>query len=327
MSARRRAEMELLRKVGEGEYPTDYLLSRIRARRTLMITDWRRLLLGEPIRDLVLFRYGPVPDEDPEAVWRFLLKEFGSVYFQMNKDLRSFFAPFFLYAELRTVYICLRYAKGGQGGKAGRLLSFSLLSGKIREILGGGWELPLIVDRLGELLSQLSKGLGGLGTILEKRGLRGLEQRVTTAYLEYVVHSGLDPLMKEFFVSIIDSRNVLSLYKYIRSRGKTAPQFIEGGRITEKIYTGIAVKSDGSALEHLLLRLTGVRIEDQGIATVESSLYKMTTRLLRRAGREPLCAGVILDYLWRCSLEARNLSVLLYGSGIEKEVLAAEIVQ
>ncbi len=327
MSAGRRAEMELLRKVGEGEYPTDYLLSRIRARRALMITDWRRLLLGEPLRDLVLSRYGPVPEEDPEAVWRFLLKEFGSVYFQMNKDLRSFFAPFFLYAELRTVFICLRYAKGGEDGKIGGLLSLSLLSGNIREILGGGRDLPLIIDGLGEMLSPLSKEFAGLGIIFEKKGLRGIEQRVTTAYLEYVVHSGLDPLMKEFFVSIIDSRNVLSLYKHIRARGKAAPQFIDGGRITEKIYAGIAAKKDGSALEHLLLRITGFRIEDQGIATVESSLYKMTTRLLRRAGREPLCFGVILDYLWRCSLEARNLSVLLYGSHLEREVLAAEIVQ
>ena len=327
MSAKKYSDMELLRKVGEGEYPTEYLLSRIRARRALLISDWKGLLLSESVSDLIPSRYGTTTGDDPEAVWRFLLKEFGSVYSQMNKEMRRIFAPFFLYAELRTIFICLRYARGGEGGKIRRLLSFSLLSGNIREILGSGGDLSSIIEGLGDRLTSISGRFGGLRDVLEEEGLLGIERRTVTAYLEYAVHSGLHPIMEDFFISIIDSRNILSLYKHIRTNGKTAPPFTDGGRISGEVYARIADKKDIAGLGPIILRFAGMRIEKPDVANVESSLYRMTTRLLRRAGREPLCAGVILDYLWRCSLEARNLSILFYGSVIERDTLASEIAQ
>ena len=53
----------------------------------------------------------------------------------------------------------------------------------------------------------------------------------------------------------------------------------------------------------------------------------MVTRLLRKAGRGPSGVGLILDYLWRCSLEATNLSILLYGSELDRETITPEIAQ
>ena len=34
----------------------------------------------------------------------------------------------------------------------------------------------------------------------------------------------------------------------------------------------------------------------------------------------------ILDYLWRCSIEAMNLSVLYHGRDLEREAVTAELV-
>ncbi len=130
--------------------------------------------------------------------------------------------------------------------------------------------------------------------------------------------------MKYFFVSIIDSRNILSLYKYIRLNGKIAPPFITGGRISETIFMKIADKKDLLEIWPIVRKLTKIESE---AANIEISFCKMVTRFLRKAGREPLGVGLILDYLWRSSVEATNLSILFYGSGINREAITAEIVQ
>jgi vacuolar-type H+-ATPase subunit C/Vma6 len=51
------------------------------------------------------------------------------------------------------------------------------------------------------------------------------------------------------------------------------------------------------------------------------------TRRLQRSGRDPFGVAPILDYLWRCSIEAMNLNVLYHGRDIERDAVAAELVQ
>jgi vacuolar-type H+-ATPase subunit C/Vma6 len=50
------------------------------------------------------------------------------------------------------------------------------------------------------------------------------------------------------------------------------------------------------------------------------------TRWLRQEGRNPFGTAPILDYLWRCSIEAMNLSLLYQGKDLERELVAAELV-
>ena len=52
--------------------------------------------------------------------------------------------------------------------------------------------------------------------------------------------------MKDFFISVIDSRNILSLYKYIGLNGKIAPPFITGGRLSETMFMKTADKKGPS---------------------------------------------------------------------------------
>ncbi len=318
--------VEFLRKTDDRGYPTEYLLSRIRGRRSHLIADWRPLVLdGSPVDHLAFTRYGSIVTDDyPEGIRVYLLKEIGWVYSQMNRTLREIFRPFFLYTELSTIFICLRNARGKETGKIESILSLSLLSEKMKKILRGGEQLLSAVGGLEECFTCLSNRFSGLRNILENSGLQGVELALSTRYLEYIVHSRPHPVMKDFFVYIIDSRNILSLYKYIWLNGKTAPPFITGGRISETTFMKIADKKDLLEIGPLVRKLTKKESE---AANIETSLYRMVTRLLRKAGREPLGVGLILDYLWRGSLEATNLGLLLYGSEIDRGTITAEMVQ
>src|SRR5208282_2998542 len=296
---------EFLRKTDDRGYPTEYLLSRIRGRRAHLIADWRPLVLSDsPVDSLALTRYGSIMTDDyPAAIRQYLLKEFGWVYSQMNRTLRKIFRPFFLYTELSTIFICLRNAIGKESGKIDSILSSSLLSEKIKKILRG--DLLSALGGLEDYFTGLSARFSGLRNTLENTGLRGIELTLSTGYLEHTVHSKLHPVMKDFFVSVIDSRNILSLYKYIRLNGKSVPPFITGGRISENMFMKIAAKKDLLEVGSMAHKLTKIASET---APIETSLNRMVTRLLRKAGREPLGVGLILDYLWRTSLEATNLS-------------------
>jgi len=318
--------VEFLRKIDDRGYPTEYLLSRIRGRRALLIADWRALVLSDsPVDRLAFTRYGSILTGDyPEGIRRYLLKEFGWVYSQMNRTLREIFQPFFLYIELNTIFVCLRNARGKETGKIESILSLSLLSEKIKKILRGGEHLLSAVGGLEDCFTYLSDRFSGLRNIVEETGLQGVELTLSTRYLEYIVHSKLHPAMKDFFVSVIDSRNILSLYKYIWLNGKIAPPFIAGGRVSETMFTKIADQKDILEIGSLVRKLTGIESETSHI---ETSLYRMVTRLLRKAGREPLGVGLILDYLWRSSIEVTNLSILLYGSEIDRGIITAELVQ
>ncbi len=315
---------EFLRKTDDRGYPTEYLLSRIRGRRAHLIADWRPLVLSDsPVDSLALTRYGSIMTDDyPEAIRQYLLKEFGWVYSQMNRTLRKIFRPFFLYTELSTIFICLRNAIGKESGKIDSTLSSSLLSEKIKKILRG--DLLSALGGLEDCFTGLSTRFSGLRNTLENTGLRGVELTLSTGYLEHTVHSKLHPVMKDFFVSVIDSRNILSLYKYILLNGKSVPPFITGGRISETIFMKIAAEKDLLEIGSLAHKLTKIASET---APIETSLYRMVTRLLRKAGREPLGVGLILDYLWRTSLEATNLSILLYGSETDWRIITEEMVQ
>jgi vacuolar-type H+-ATPase subunit C/Vma6 len=59
---------------------------------------------------------------------------------------------------------------------------------------------------------------------------------------------------------------------------------------------------------------------------VELALYRGMTKWLKRAARDPFGVAPILDYLWRCSIEAMNLSVLYHGRDLEREAVTAELV-
>jgi vacuolar-type H+-ATPase subunit C/Vma6 len=77
----------------------------------------------------------------------------------------------------------------------------------------------------------------------------------------------------------------------------------------------------------LVRQAAGITIAAPEPTQVEVALYRGITRFLKGEGRYPLGVGLIVEYLWRCSLEVTNLSVLFAGKDLAREDIAAELVQ
>ena len=320
--------MDLLEYPEDRGYPTDYLLSRIKGRRGQLIRDWRSLIFdAAPLESLSSSRYrGLISIKSPDAVWKYLVQEYRWVYVQMNGTLRRIFYPFFLYTELRTIFICLRHLKEKSAWRTDELLAASLLSKEIKTVLATSEDISTAIAGIERIFRAVSPNFGGLTELLDEEGLRGVEQRLTNTYLVHTMGTDLNPLIRDLFCRIIDSRNIMSVFKYQRLNSKAAPVFIPGGSITVTRLQEIIKKDDIFAVTNLIRELTGIKADTPNPTLVESSLYKGITRFLRKRGKHPFGAGPIMDYLWRCSIEAMNLGVLFYGKDLERDIVTAELV-
>jgi len=319
----------LLQTPPDRGYPTEYLLTRIRGRRSRLIADWKPLIFEAALQEyLSSSRYqGFVRERTTDSIWRSLMREYRWVYTQMNEGLRRLFWPFILYSELRTLFISLRHLADPRSGKTSELLDQSLLADEVKQVLMGSADREAAVRGIERLFLALSGRFAGLVEALEEEGLRGCEQKLTNDYLSVIVEQPLHPIMKAFFARLIDSRNVISMYKYLRleQQGRL-PRLLEGGRIDPSRIRDVS-KEDLFGVCALVREFFGVRIDTPDPTKVEIALYRGISAYLKKEGREPFGIGPILHYLWKCSLEVMNLSVLLQGKDFERDLVAAELVQ
>ncbi len=284
--------MNILQRPPDRGYPTEYLLSRIRGRKV---------------------RYGDsIAGESPEGVWRRLLLEYRWVYSQMNKGLQDVFLPFFIYFELKTLFICLRYKSAGNLMMP-EMLKFSLLSEEVKELLKSDTDMSAVVGKIEKTLMPFSPGFSGLKEKFVTGDLMALEQKITNAFLEYAITACTHPLIRHLFAYIIDSKNIISLYKHLRWK-MGRPIFISGGSMPEKRLMRIFEGQDISGVLFLINKLTAIAIENIDASNVENSLHEGMTDFLKRNAADPLSIGVIVRYLWRCYLETINKNIAFYGA-------------
>jgi vacuolar-type H+-ATPase subunit C/Vma6 len=319
----------LLEKGKDPGYPSDYLLSRIRGRKARFIQDWTPLVASPaPLEHLPESHYQRISgDRSPEGIWRALLNEYRWVYFQMNSRLRSIFGPFFVYAELRTLFICLRNLRDMKRVRVREMLSASLLSEEIRKILYDSADEFAAVQTIETKLRRLSGQFSGITEILRQKGLSGFEHELTKRYLSVIVGACLDPVLRTFFMRLIDARNALALAKLLRLDKPTEHAFIPGGTVDAARLKEILESKSRPELERVLREMTGEEIASADLVKLEAALYRGITRSLKKAGRSPLSIAPVLEYLWGCSIEAMNLSVLCYSQGMERDLVAAELAK
>lgn len=320
--------MKLLEQIEDRGYPQEYLLSRIRGRRADLIHDWRPFAAEPaPFDHIPSSRYPGVLGERPaEAIWRKLLLEYRWVYRQMNMRIREVFWPFFLYSELRTIFICMRHIKEKKSGKADELLDASLLCSEMKDALRHGDDILKAAEAIERSFVSISDVFKGLSETAASKGLLEFEKMLTNTYLMHVLKEGLHSIIKDFFIRIIDARNIISLYKYLRFETAASPPFLQGGGIDIRRLEHILDRRDIFGLVTLVREITGIDIDVSSAVQVEKALYTAMTRHLRRAGRDPLALGLILDYLWRSSIEAMNLSMIFYLKDLEREVVESELI-
>jgi hypothetical protein len=237
------------------------------------------------------------------------------------------FGPFFLYAELRTLFICLRNLKEMKRAKVREMLSASLLSDEIKKIFAGSPDELAAARRIEENFQCLSGQFSGISEILRQKGLRGFEHELTARYLSVIMVTGLGPVLQTFFMRLIDARNILALAKLLKLETTAEHPFIPGGIINEMRLREILDRRSRPDMVRLLHELAVEEIGAADSVKLETALYRGITRTLKKESRADLSIGPILDYLWRCSIEAMNLSILSYGQKLQRDIVRAELVQ
>lgn len=280
----------------------------------------------KPLEALSSPRRGKTGVDSADAIWRLLLTEFRWVFLQMDGKLRDIFRPFFQYSELRTLFFCLRYRMNDETAKLEQILSASLFSKEFKRMLRRNKEIPDVMEDIEDLFVSLSPKFRGIREVFLKDGLKGLEQKLASTYLEYVIQSELHPLIRAYFSRIIDARNIIAVYKYLRWEVEGTPPFVGGGHIAERRIRETKDNANIFGVMSLIRTVTGVNVERPDASGVENALYRGMTRFLKRLSRETSGIGLVLDYLWRCSIEARNLGIILYGGDSERETVLAEMV-
>jgi len=320
--------MELLLEPEDRGYPTEYLLSRIRGRKAALLRDWKNLLFDSaPLDVLVSSRSrGGIVEASPDAVWRRLIKEYRWVYGQMNGCLRETFSLFFLYAELRTICISLRQMKDRKSAHLEELFGESLLSNELRKVCLTSTDSSTAIAMISRIFSRLSPAFADLPRAFVDEGLRGVERRLTNSLLEYAAQQRTHPLINTFIVRMIDARNLIRLAVSVQQESANTPDFIAFGSVPTGQLSRIQQRKDLLSVNELVQQYAGVKLELNDPAQIEHVLYTATTQYLKKTGRDPLGIGTILDYLWRCSMEAMNLSILFFGKNVERDVIANELV-
>jgi hypothetical protein len=320
---------EFLESAPDHGFPLDYLLSRLRGRKSRLVTDWDMLMKStSPVGQLppghyqMIFGIG-----SPDAVWRALMAEYRWAYHQMNGQGRKTFAPFFLYGELRTLFIGLRYLKGLMRDRLQEILSLSLLSGEIRDILLKSPDALSAARKIEEKFLGLSGRFRGIAGPIQHEGLKGFEQKLAELFLQVIITTRLDPVLKTFFLQVIDARNILALAKLLKQGETLEHPFISGSRIHAATLREILERRDMQAAVTLVSRFTGEKTGVAELSGLEPSLYRRISRTLKKEGRTSLGTGPVLYYLWRCSVEAMNLSILSYGAQLTHDIVAAELVR
>jgi len=315
-------DIGLLQSPDNRGYPTEYLLARLRGRSVHLIKDWTSVIhAAEPMSNLSA-RY---TEHSIEEAWRYLLREFQWVYQQMNESLWDVFYLFFLYIELKTLFSCLRYkTKKGMGESVEKLLALSLLSEKVKTAIIKTESPVSVVEDVEDVFNALSKKFSGLKDVFIKSRFKGFEQKLTDLYLEYSVSLKVHPVINGFFAYIIDARNIITAYKSLR--WKVSPSFVHGGSIDSSKFREIIDRQDIKTLGTLIYKLTGTVISEPTASNITATLLTGLMRFSKKKAKESLDMGFILNYLLRCYREARNLSILLQGRDIDREIIRGELI-
>jgi vacuolar-type H+-ATPase subunit C/Vma6 len=316
--------VKLIQHPEDRGYPTEYLLARIKGRRTYFIHDWNKIVFhADPLTYLHSTHYGDfIGDHSVNGVWMRLLKEYQWVYFQMNRDMREIFQSFFTYSEIRTLIACFRYKKErGTIAEIETLLSHSLLEKKIRAILLMSPDPSSAIEAFGKKFISRQKTSDRLETIYSDRGLAGVEEKLNRLFFDNTTLSDQHPVIKNFFTHLIDAKNIIALFKYLRWNISTDLQFINGGSIRTSILSGLLMSHDMALLTGLLEKMTRKDIEKLDASTIENILYSALTERIRSAAGTNEDVELILNYLWRSYIEAQNLSIILHSRDRERDTV------
>ena len=271
--------MKLLDSTKSAELPREALLARLRSRRA-------EIDLVDPV----------VAGSAEVAVW---------VYQRLNRRLRRRLEPFFELLALRNLTLQLRYILVGEMPPA-TILSNALLAKPMRQLLVSVAETEALIAQLEAALVADYPFVTGLTVTYRQQGPGGVERQLSDGMLQQGLEKSRDALLKKTLRYLIDMRNCLMLSRLWRWQVKQPPPLTAGGNIDPSNLQRIWASHDSERLARVTERLAGEPMQGGGTTGMEQSLLHGLTGHLKRAGRDPLGLGVIIEYLWRAELAVHN---------------------
>lgn len=264
--------MRLLIEAKGPQLPLDYLLVRVRQRRAAL-------------------RRGECRPFSAEAAW---------LYHRLSPRARQQLGPLFIQAALRPLIIALRHRFGSDMRGAAATLHDSLLDPVLQKLLLQPGEGTTLLRRLEESLAGEHPWLQGIAESWREQGVAGVEAQLQGASLVAGAASRWRPV-RRFCVALIDARNLMALAKHFAAALLNPPRFFAGGEIAPRQLQRLWQRRDAAAL---LALVGGAPDADPAPQQLEAVLRNRLSTRLQREGEDPLRLELILDYLWRCRLQA-----------------------
>jgi len=309
--------MNLLRDIDSPGFPNDYLITRIKGRRAALIANWNAVRTS-----------GLIPGTSDERIWEALLNEFAWLYGQMNRTLRDCFASVFVLLELKTIVLCLRNKEAGCVTEIETLLTHTLLADSLRQVLRDAPDVRSSITALIEATAGTFPGLRESATAYADHGLRGFEDSLMRGYLAHTVTTQLHPRIEQFLRAFVDLRNIMILYKQLRWGVGDPGAVIEGGMFELSRLVQLVKNKELNSWEDLVREATALKIVPASASegALETVLLTSLTERLRQIGRGDDSVGLILDYIWRIYVHARNLAVLYHAPDLGEATLERELI-
>jgi hypothetical protein len=164
----------------------------------------------------------------------------------------------------------------------------------------------------------------GLSTAFHRQGPGAVETRLVSGMFEQALLTAREPAVVLALRGFIDLRNLLAVLRHWRWQLRQPPPLLSGGEVDERLLTRICANRDQAAFGRLVTRLSPGGPPELEPRAAERRLLSGLGHRLRRAGRDPLGVGVILDTLWRSAMAARR-GALQRGVGDSADELLGEV--
>ena len=260
------------------------------------------------------------------GIWRFLRHEYYWVYSKMNPYLRKIFTPYFIFHEINTLIVCLRYLSSNKEIEHIRQeLHNSLLHNDIQEILTGNLDFGLILARLELRLTTHSDLFKGLAGLYDKKGIAALEIFIRDCFFKSILRYKQPDLLQTFFRHMVDLHNSISLAKNLRWQSEAEPTIIPGGTIPTDRFKKAYFRKDLTPVIKFLRFQPPVETASAA-QNLETTLLSLITKDLKSWSLQRTVVGDILFYLWEQYRYSRNISMVLNTALLDDEPVRENLV-
>ena len=286
--------MRRLLRDGGGEFPAEYLVSRLRGRRRKRL-ERRHALQGG-------MDGGVWPSE--EAIEEERDREIHWLYRQLNHPTAKALGPLFLLLELRRFVNWLRQREGGGGLGDDGFYPLSLFADPLRRELKEQHTAAEALLSLEKRVVPVLPAMRGISRAYGQKGLLAVEQQMTAALLALGATRGRATPMGDLCRRLIDFGNLMRLVKAWLWKLSPLPAFMPAGHLSPMRLQRIDREGDVVRIG-LPASVSRETITPEQIAALEERHKKTIWRAAQVQARQLEPLAVIIEYL--CFIEAETV--------------------